>query len=88
MNEGLTKNEKPDRMAFLKTSISQPLIIINALMALVYFYVICFFFPESNPILFWLLIAGEIFHLGFRDFSGTLYDDFFIKIWPGEAISP
>jgi cellulose synthase (UDP-forming) len=77
----MTKNEKRDRMAFLKTSIPKPLIIVNALMAAVYFYIICFFFQEGNPYLFWLLIAGEVFHI-WQIFC------YLYTIWDTEHIAP
>ncbi len=63
MKEGLTPIEIRGRTAFLKTAIPKSLIIINGVFALIYFYVICFLFPPGNLVLFWLLIAGEIFHI-------------------------
>jgi cellulose synthase (UDP-forming) len=39
------------------------LLVINAELALVYFFALAFYFPIGNPVLFALLILGEIFHL-------------------------
>ncbi|MDO8495361.1 MAG: glycosyltransferase [bacterium] len=48
---------------FLKTKTSKTLIFTNMAMAIVYFLVITFWFPRNNVYLFWMVIAGEIFHL-------------------------
>lgn len=48
---------------FLKTASPKTLLVINALLALAYLYVITFFFPAGNIFLFSLLILGEIFHV-------------------------
>lgn len=51
-------------MEFLKIKpLSRWLLIANIALALVYFVVICFFFPVGNVYLFALLIIAEIFHL-------------------------
>lgn len=52
-----------DKQNFLHNIASKPLLIINSLFAVIYFFVITFGFKRGNPILFWLLIAGEVFHL-------------------------
>jgi cellulose synthase (UDP-forming) len=39
------------------------LLSINAFLAVLYFIAICFFFPIGNPLLFALLIFGEVFHV-------------------------
>jgi cellulose synthase (UDP-forming) len=49
--------------SFLNAIVPKPLLFLNALLALIYFYIICFFFPIGNIYLFWLLIAGEVFHV-------------------------
>lgn len=51
------------RKDFLKTDSPQALMILNALLAVVYFAVLAFVFPIGNRLLFTLLIAGEVFHL-------------------------
>lgn len=51
------------RLEFLKTGAPKILLGINALLALAYFCVLTFFFEQGNPILFGLLVAGEVFHL-------------------------
>lgn len=50
------------RKDFLKTESPQALFILNAVMAAVYFVVLCFL-PVGNVFLFSLLIAGEVFHV-------------------------
>lgn len=52
-----------DTNDFLKGFISKKLLLLNAAMAIVYFAAITFFFQHGNPVLFGLLIAGEVFHL-------------------------
>jgi cellulose synthase (UDP-forming) len=52
----------PSKTEFLNSQPSQWLLIGNLIMAIVYFFVIAFLFPHGNEFLFWLLIAGEIFH--------------------------
>lgn len=51
------------RKDFLRTDSPKALLVINVVLALAYFAVLTFFFPVGNPILFGLLIAGEVFHL-------------------------
>ncbi|HUO56100.1 MAG TPA: cellulose synthase catalytic subunit, partial [Candidatus Paceibacterota bacterium] len=54
----------PDiRRDFLQTFVPRAPLIVNAALALVYFTVLTFFFPVGNPVLFALLIFGEVFHL-------------------------
>jgi cellulose synthase (UDP-forming) len=55
-----TENIRTD---FLVTRVSKPLLVVNIILALSYFIVLAFFFPIGNPILFGLLIAGEVFHM-------------------------
>lgn len=52
-----------DTFSFLKGSVSKRLVFFNALMATLYLIVITIAFDHGNPILFSLLIFGEIFHL-------------------------
>lgn len=51
------------RKDFLKTDSPKVLLIINAVLAVAYFIVLAFVFPAGNKILFYLLIAGEVFHV-------------------------
>ncbi len=51
------------KTAFLKTEVAKPFLILNVVLALVYFGILAFWFPISNKPLFYLLIAGEVFHL-------------------------
>lgn len=49
---------------FLKDNkVPKALLAINAAFAILYFILLAFFFQKGNPVLFWLLIAGEVFHL-------------------------
>lgn len=52
-----------DKNRFFKTQVPRALLALNAALALIYFFVIAFLFPQGNPVLFGLLIAGEVFHL-------------------------
>lgn len=51
------------RYAFLHGSVSKKLLLANCVMAAVYFIVLAFGFQPGNHLLFYLLIAGEVFHL-------------------------
>ena len=51
------------RTRFLVTNEPRFLLGLNAVMAVTYFYVITFLFGVGNPILFTILIAGEVFHV-------------------------
>lgn len=51
------------KSTFLTAHVPKVMMIINIIMALVYFYIITFFFPEGNRFLYILLILGEAFHL-------------------------
>ena len=48
---------------FLKGSVSKSILIINIILAFMYFTILTFFFEHGNIVLFVLLIAGEVFHL-------------------------
>lgn len=52
-----------DKSSFLQNTATKTLLALNAFMAALYFVVITFAFKHGNPILFALLIAGEVFHL-------------------------
>jgi cellulose synthase (UDP-forming) len=51
------------RTEFLKTGAPKELLILNGALALLYFFVLAFLFPAGNPILFGLLILGELYHM-------------------------
>ncbi len=51
------------RKDFLKTDPPKELLALNMLFAVTYFFVLAFFFPIGNRLLFSLLIAGEVFHI-------------------------
>jgi len=51
------------KTAFLKTDSPRGLLLLNGVAAILYFYILAFLFPHGNPILFALLIAGELFHV-------------------------
>lgn len=61
----MTIREKVDdpKENFLATNVAQSTLIVNGGLALVYFIVLTFWFPKGNSVLYWLLIAGEVFHL-------------------------
>jgi cellulose synthase (UDP-forming) len=48
---------------FLQTKVSKTLILFAALLTVIYFFLITFQFVVSNPFLFGVLIAGEVFHV-------------------------
>jgi cellulose synthase (UDP-forming) len=48
---------------FLNTQTPRALFVVNMILACAYFFVLTFMFPIGNPVLFALLIAGEIFHM-------------------------
>ena len=52
----------PSKYEFLQSEPRRWLLVANFAMAIVYFFVIAFLFPHGNEFLFWLLIAGEVFH--------------------------
>jgi cellulose synthase (UDP-forming) len=52
-----------DTQSFLKGFASKRFLLVNCVMASVYFFVLAFGFQPGNHLLFYLLIAGEVFHL-------------------------
>jgi cellulose synthase (UDP-forming) len=52
-----------DKFAFLKGKHTKTFLGLNIGFSLLYFIAISFFFKQGNPLLFGLLIAGEVFHL-------------------------
>ena len=53
----------PDKISFLQNTASKTLLYANGVLATLYFLIIAFAFKHGNPVLFGLLIAGEVFHL-------------------------
>src|SRR6266403_4300945 len=51
------------RTDFLKTESPRYVLAWNALLALLYLATLLLLFTRGNPVLFWLLIAGEVFHV-------------------------
>ncbi len=52
---------KPSK-EFLFSKNAKLVLSLNGIAAVIYFFTILFYFPHGNEILFWLLIAGEVFH--------------------------
>ncbi len=48
---------------FLQTNIAKRFLATTAIMAIVYFFLLAFWFPKGYAPLFYLLMAGEVFHL-------------------------
>jgi cellulose synthase (UDP-forming) len=63
MSNILPHQSKLDKTSFLKGFVSKRLLFLNIVMAVVYFSVLSFGFEPGNHLLFYLLIAGEVFHL-------------------------
>jgi cellulose synthase (UDP-forming) len=59
-NKQLVESKKFD---FLNGTVKKPILIVNIILALLYFTILTFFFEHGNIVLFVLLIAGEVFHL-------------------------
>ena len=62
MTDSITATEL-DKTSFLQNTSTKTLLGLNAAMATLYFVAISFAFKHGNPLLFGLLIAGEVFHL-------------------------
>lgn len=52
-----------DKRVFLCGRVGRLLLSLNILMSFVYFLLLTFFFERGDPLLFGLLIAGEVFHV-------------------------
>ncbi len=59
----MTDKSTSSRYGFLEGTINKRLLILNIILAAVYFYILTFVFKHDNIYLFALLIAGEVFHL-------------------------
>lgn len=63
-----------DTQSFLNGEVSKRLLALNCIMAAIYFLVLAFAFQPGNHLLFYLLLAGEVFHLvQIFGFSYTLW---------------
>ncbi len=51
------------RSVYEGAQVPRSLLILSALMALVYLFIIAFAFERGNAVLFYLLVAGEVFHV-------------------------
>ncbi len=51
------------RKDFLQTDSPKGVLLLNLAFALLYFFVLVFFFPVGDRLLFSLLVAGEVFHM-------------------------
>ncbi len=68
-------------MNFLRTTAVNPLFLfLNIGLSIAYFIFICFLFPVGNPILFGLLVFGEVFHLW--QVFGYIH-----AVWPRKRVS-
>src|SRR5579872_7110150 len=52
-----------DHSSFLKSEVAKSLLVVNTILVLIYFLAIAFLFPISNQLMFYVLIATEIFHV-------------------------
>lgn len=60
----ITNFENNNAENFLADSrVPKTLLVLNVFLAVFYFVMITFFFQRGNSILFWFLIAGEVFHV-------------------------
>lgn len=69
------------RADFLKTESPKALLALNAVFAAAYFFVLAFFFPVGQPVLFYLLIVGEFFHL-------WQVNTFLYTVWDTSWVTP
>ncbi|MDB5166204.1 MAG: hypothetical protein JWM37_276 [Candidatus Saccharibacteria bacterium] len=70
-----------DTRSFLQPQASKRLLLVNAVMSLIYFFTITFFFHPGNMLLFSLLIAGEVFHV--FQILGFVY-----TVWDNRVLNP
>ena len=52
-----------DKYRFLHGRVSKRMLLLNIVMAITYFFILAFGFQPGNHLLFYLLIAGEVYHL-------------------------
>jgi cellulose synthase (UDP-forming) len=67
-----------EKKQFLVTQVPKPLLAATFVMGLIYFIIITFWFTPGNPVLFALLIAGQLFHL-------WLLFSFLYTVWETEG---
>lgn len=63
MNRFRRRTPDDPRTVFFNNEISRPLLALNVVLSLTYFFIIAFVFPSGHPVLFGLLVAGEVFHV-------------------------
>lgn len=63
MNNPFDRKPKPFRPAVSSAPVPKALLLLNVVLSLVYFAAVAFFFTHGNAILFWVFLAGEVFHL-------------------------
>lgn len=63
MNYFRHRTQHDPRTVFFDNETSRPLMLVNVILALAYFVIIAFVFPSGHPLLFGLLVAGEVFHV-------------------------
>lgn len=77
------------RRDFLLTSAPKLLLLANLVLAGAYFLILTTVFPVGEPILFYLLVAGEIFHLWqVGTFIYTVWDTSYMPSLPARYIAP
>ncbi|HEY6018499.1 MAG TPA: hypothetical protein VIY48_00930, partial [Candidatus Paceibacterota bacterium] len=76
-----TEDYTDPKTNFLTGESPRRLFVLNIALALVYFAVLTFYFPHGNDILFYLLVAGEVFHL-WQVFT------FIYTVWDTSYVSP
>lgn len=66
---------------FLTGDSPRRLFVLNIVLAIVYFIILTFYFPHGSEVLFYLLVAGEVFHL-WQVFT------FIYTVWDTGYVSP
>jgi cellulose synthase (UDP-forming) len=75
------KSSKADTSGFLAGRASKRLLILNGLMAIIYFLIISFGFQPGNHLFFYLLLVGELFHL-------VQILGYCMTVWDGSVTAP
>ncbi|MBC7581813.1 glycosyltransferase [Aeromicrobium sp.] len=79
----------PDRFSFLKGFTSKRLLTLNVVLATIYFLVLAFAFQPGNHLLFYGLIAGEVFHLlQLFGFCYTIWSDKVKQKFDAKFVAP
>ena len=63
MIKDTAEQKKLSQKTFLETKQNRLVLVICLIIAVIYFVFITFYFKQGNPVLFGLLILGEVFHL-------------------------